>query len=148
VSVISAETSAVIKTLTAGDEPTAFCFSARDRRIYWVNEWSHTVAVVDAATDTQVQLVPLGPNTVQPVDIAYNSVNGLVYTANRLTLNIGVITVQGAACPADLDGSGSVGGADLAALLAGWGTAAADLSGDAQTNGVDLSILLAAWGPC
>lgn len=51
-------------------------------------------------------------------------------------------------CPADLDGSGAVDGADLAILLAAWGSAGADLDADAVTSGSDLAILLAAWGPC
>jgi len=147
VSVISDATRTVIKTLPAGDEPTAFCYSARDRKMYWVNEWSHTLAIVDAATDTQVALLPLGTGQVQPVDIAYNSVNGLIYTANRLTMSIGVATAV-PACPADFNGSSTVDGVDLGTLLAGWGTPSADLNGDAQTNGADLSALLAAWGPC
>lgn len=52
------------------------------------------------------------------------------------------------ACPADLDGDGVVGGADLGLLLSGWGTASGDISGDNVSNGKDLGILLSAWGPC
>lgn len=52
------------------------------------------------------------------------------------------------ACPPDLDGDGSVGGTDLTALLAAWGTASADIDGDGNTGGTDLTALLAAWGPC
>ncbi|MEY5031942.1 MAG: Dockerin type domain, partial [Planctomycetota bacterium] len=49
--------------------------------------------------------------------------------------------------PADLDGDGSVGGADLAILLNQWGGAgSADLNGDGLVNGSDLAILLNAWG--
>ena len=46
----------------------------------------------------------------------------------------------------DLDGDGSVGAGDLAALLNAWGTAAGDLDGDGTTNGADLTILLSNWG--
>ena len=57
---------------------------------------------------------------------------------------------QGPATPAsgivgDLDNSGSVNGADLAALLNAWGTAAADLDGDNNTGGADLALLLNNW---
>ena len=52
------------------------------------------------------------------------------------------------ACPADLDGSGAVNGADLSILLGGWGSASGDLSGDGTVGGADLAILLGAWGPC
>jgi hypothetical protein len=51
-------------------------------------------------------------------------------------------------CFADLDQSGSVDGADLAALLGAWGTPTRDLDGDGTTNGADLSIVLGSWGPC
>ncbi|NCF40719.1 MAG: hypothetical protein GWP75_11460 [Planctomycetia bacterium] len=49
-------------------------------------------------------------------------------------------------CPEDLNGDGSVTGADLGLLLAAWGTAGADLNGDGNTNGADLGLLLAAFG--
>ncbi|MCA9285057.1 MAG: hypothetical protein KDA22_07580 [Phycisphaerales bacterium] len=54
------------------------------------------------------------------------------------------------ACGADLDGSGFVDGADLGALLAGWGGdgMAEDLNADGIVDGADLGILLSAWGPC
>jgi hypothetical protein len=46
----------------------------------------------------------------------------------------------------DLDGDGSVGGADLAILLAAWGGGGpADLDGDGSVGGADLAILLADW---
>jgi hypothetical protein len=51
-------------------------------------------------------------------------------------------------CPADFDGDGTVGGADLTTLLAGWGSSSADIDGDGTTNGTDLTTLLAGWGPC
>ena len=48
---------------------------------------------------------------------------------------------------ADLNGDGTVGGADLGLLLAGWGEPGpTDLDGDGTTNGADLGLLLAAWG--
>lgn len=54
------------------------------------------------------------------------------------------------ACSADLDGDGTVGGSDLAALLAAWATAGsdADLDGDGTVGGSDLSVLLGFWGDC
>ncbi len=55
-------------------------------------------------------------------------------------------------CP-DLAGdNGVVNGADLAQLLAAWGTVIgesnSDLNGDGIVNGSDLATLLANWGPC
>ena len=54
-------------------------------------------------------------------------------------------------CTGDIDGNGSVGGADLASLLSAWGPCAgcsADLDGDDDVDGQDLSVLLTRWGPC
>ena len=49
----------------------------------------------------------------------------------------------------DLDGNGTVNGADLGLLLAGWGACGtpcpADLDGNGQVNGADLGLLLANW---
>jgi probable HAF family extracellular repeat protein len=53
-------------------------------------------------------------------------------------------------CPADLDGDGSVDAADLAVVLAAWGSsdAGADLDGDGSVTAADLAAVLAAWGDC
>lgn len=63
-----------------------------------------------------------------------------------------VRTVQcGGPCPADLNGDGTVSGADLGALLSYWGVkgkSAADLNGDGIVDGADLGGVLATWGRC
>ena len=53
-------------------------------------------------------------------------------------------------CPADLDGSGSVGGGDIGLLLAQWDSqnTPGDLDQDGIVGGSDLGIMLAAWGEC
>ena len=57
-------------------------------------------------------------------------------------------------CVADLNGNGSVDGADLGVVLSTWassgqqGSATGDLNGDGTVNGADLGLLLSAWGPC
>jgi hypothetical protein len=57
---------------------------------------------------------------------------------------------SGPACPADLDGDGSVSGADLGLLLGQWGfgSGSADLDDDGFVSGSDLGLLLGQWGPC
>lgn len=57
------------------------------------------------------------------------------------------------ACSADINSDGEVGGADLAAMLASWGSAGSgksgcDLDGDGSVGASDLSVLLGSWGPC
>lgn len=55
-------------------------------------------------------------------------------------------------CPADLDGDGAVGGADLGALLGAWGPGGglgpADLDGSGAVDGADLGLFFADWGEC
>lgn len=52
-------------------------------------------------------------------------------------------------CPADLNGDGTVDGADLGILLANWGGAGqGDIDGSGSVDGADLGQLLANWGPC
>lgn len=52
-------------------------------------------------------------------------------------------------CAPDLNGDGSVGGADLTIVLGGWGQdGPSDLNGDGTTNGADLAELLGNWGEC
>lgn len=48
----------------------------------------------------------------------------------------------------DLDGNGTVDGADLTVLLGAWGSGGpGDLNGDGVVDGADLAILLATWAP-
>lgn len=53
-------------------------------------------------------------------------------------------------CPADLNGDGFVGAADLASLLGAWGSGPgpADIDGTGNVGASDLAALLGAWGAC
>ena len=54
-------------------------------------------------------------------------------------------------CPADLNGNGTVDGADLGNLLSAWGQCAgcaADIDGDGTVSGADLGAMLGDWGAC
>ncbi len=57
-------------------------------------------------------------------------------------------------CPADLDGDGAVGGADIALLLGAWGPVPpgpgnpADIDGNGFVGPADLAVLLGSWGAC
>ena len=52
------------------------------------------------------------------------------------------------ACPADLNGDGSVNSQDLAALLGSWGGPKNDIDGDGVVGSPDLAALLSGWGTC
>ncbi len=67
--------------------------------------------------------------------------------ARSSTLDLVIaVTREAAGSPADLNNDGLINGADLAQLLASWGTAKNDLDGDGVVGGADLAFLLAAWG--
>jgi hypothetical protein len=60
-----------------------------------------------------------------------------------------VVEAPAAPVLGDLDGDGSVNGADLAILLGSWGPCkgcSADFNGDNVVDGADLAVLLGAWG--
>jgi hypothetical protein len=68
---------------------------------------------------------------------------------DKFRLNI--IECEVSTCTGDLNGDGSVDGADLLILLSHWGPCAgcaSDLSGSGFVNGQDLLILLSNWGEC
>jgi hypothetical protein len=56
--------------------------------------------------------------------------------------------VIAAPCPADLNGDGVVGGADLGQLLSSWGSTGGDIDDSGDTDGADLGVMVAAWGNC
>ena len=54
------------------------------------------------------------------------------------------------ACPADINGDGTVSAPDIAQLLGAWGTsnAAADINDDGTVDAQDLAAVLSGWGAC
>lgn len=84
-----------------------------------------------------------GPNLAEPRLLNLDVIPGDQY----VTIAAGG---GGNPCPADLDGDGSVGAPDLAALLNAWGTSGgtADLDGDGSVGAPDLAAVLNAWGTC
>jgi hypothetical protein len=62
-----------------------------------------------------------------------------------------VVTPRAGACAEDLNGDGTVNGADFALLLGVWGACVpctGDLDGNGVVDGNDLARLLAGWGDC
>lgn len=52
-------------------------------------------------------------------------------------------------CPADLNGDGSVDGADLGLMLGTWNQPGiGDIDGSGTVDGADLGLLLGSWGTC
>jgi hypothetical protein len=97
---------------------------------------THRTHVVDSDGTMLVQLVGAGPGSF------FNG--SCVINAMQLVRFDDAI-----ACPADLDDSGEVDGADLGLLLGAWGSSgAADIDGSGEVDGADLGLLLGAWGFC
>jgi len=97
---------------------------------------------------------PSGVNAVWNFAAIGNSFNSITSSTNPETWQPGgnaaalCVSVHGTVPPqpADLDGDGIVGPADLTALLGAWGTPGpGDLSGDGIVGPADLAALLAAW---
>lgn len=83
----------------------------------------------------------------QIANIAVSDENLAGATGGTLALTLSVTV--GGGNPADLDGDGSVNGADLALLLNQWGSTKptnADIDGDGVVSGADLAMLLNSWG--
>ena len=83
----------------------------------------------------------------QIANIAVSDENLAGATSGSLALTLSVTV--GGGNPADLNGDGSVNGADLALLLNQWGSTKpsnADINGDGVVNGADLAMLLNSWG--
>jgi len=115
--------------------------------------------VVDTAAGTLVRVSAAGVKTtigtgfatgVATKDIAFGPCGSLYVSVNTQDV-VKVISAPGCDCnylgDADLDGNGSVNGADLGLLLGAWGTAdcAADLNGDGVVDGGDLGLLLTSF---
>ncbi|MCH8880354.1 MAG: hypothetical protein IID34_10780 [Planctomycetes bacterium] len=98
-------------------------------------------------TDTPMLLIL----EVEPVDAgSYDCVVTDLSTGCTTISDTATLTVL-APCPADLDGDGAVGAADLAELLGSWGpceSCPADLDGNGQVGPFDLALLLGNWGSC
>ncbi len=104
-------------------------------------DWTTTVAGQADEADFFADVVGQGR------DVAI--VGGLRNVDN--TLLDGFVThLTFAGCAGDLSGDDVVTAADLALLLAAWGSddPVADLTGDDVVDGADLAVLLAAWGSC
>ena len=75
--------------------------------------------------------------------------DGLLTFRVRFTDNsLAILAANVASNIADLNGDGGVDGADIAVILASWGSCAgcpADLNGDGVVSGGDIAVLLANW---
>jgi hypothetical protein len=70
-------------------------------------------------------------------------------TAGNETPGLDNVECDEGTCVGDFNADGVRDGADLGALLAGWGTSSGDTNDDGITDGADLGAFLAIFGlPC
>ena len=112
----------------------------------WPNGQGHARNHPDLEVLTLQSSVAVGLSLSGDIDLFWWPV-----THHDIFVEIDVPVECAAACPADLDGDGSVGAPDLAILLGSWGPCEgcpADFDGDGMVNAPDLAQLLGAWGVC
>lgn len=112
---------------------------------FYLSGWTSTSVRTGGATSAIAPEVSAG---YQPNFGAFNLL--AAFTKSTQSQYRGAWLFLPPTCPADLDGNGEIGAADLAAVLGAWGTSggAADLDGDGIVGAGDLSTLLGAWGAC
>ncbi|MFM7133890.1 MAG: dockerin type I domain-containing protein, partial [Planctomycetota bacterium] len=99
-------------------------------------------SLIDAPTGTWTAFTLSG--------LSINNRRQIAMSANNSALGVaGCIRLTPAGRLGDIDGDGTVGATDLAALLGAWGACAgcaADIDGDGSVGATDLAALLGAWG--
>ncbi len=146
------------QTLTSsGDEDIDLVFAAPLRAVGFVSYSNggqpivYTITFVGGGQQTIISPQPpntkgfIGFTSSEPIaNLNWTSDIGAIVNTGIDDVRIGTVT-----CPADLDGDGIVGAADLAILLGAWsGSGVGDLDGGGSVGAADLAILLGAWGPC
>jgi dienelactone hydrolase len=105
------------------DPPTSAVLAAGQSAVFTIR----AAAPVAATESVQIEVVRVRDDAGVPLALAVE------FTAGN---------------PTDLDGDGSVGATDLAALLNAWGACAgcaADLDADGSVGAADLAVLLGSW---
>ncbi len=154
-----------LQVLTAGVSQYDVTFSLTNLESF-VGEWiSIAVAPGIAATVSSPTLIDISP-TLYAGKVAVGPIHVIsaLPPGNPITLIIGfhsltfhpccfreitfIVPPSGTTVRGDLNDDGIVNAADLAMLLAEWGSSngAADINGDGVVNAADLAIMLANWG--
>ncbi len=113
-----------------------------------------------SSQEVQFDCAPVGPQVWVTKTIEFDAASSLVAVRFVSLSGAGcgpllddVQLLRVIPCPGDVVQNGFVDGADLAAVLAVWGTNGgiyprADVNGDGIVNGSDLAAVLGAWGAC
>ncbi len=152
-----------------------FATEENDPQVYTFTTPVRAVGIVNTSPDKDLVQFYSGPNATGTLLFSFNDQQGVAtnfnidrfvggIAADGVTIGSFVVSNQSGdleldelifalatnpKCPADLNGDGSVDGADLGALLGAWNEPGpGDLDGSGTVDGADLGMLLAAWGAC
>lgn len=106
-------------------------------------EWPTVDVPLEDIAATVMGRLAMSAIPIDAINPGYEAMLG----AGRLFV-AGAVSMGPPVSPADLNGSGTVDGTDLTALLASWGTCAhcpADIDASGEVDGKDLTAMLAAW---
>lgn len=175
VSVVDTATSSVLTTIPVTDGPRGITITADGQTAYVANAYAGNVTAIDVATlavsgevnaggspfmvgvshDGRTYVTQFGANALAEIDFTSQKVVGSIPVGPD-PYNIVVLPLDAATCAEDVTGDGSVGFADLLALLGSWGpcddctpgSCVADIDGNCAVDLSDLLALLIAWGSC
>lgn len=116
----------------------------------------YALADLDHGAVALVQFTDVDGNSANPtiagiVDwAAYGADASMIPLALEVSRRVRLEILPPESCPADLNGDGTVDGADLGALLGAWNApgGAADIDGSGIVDGSDIGLLLGGWGKC
>ncbi len=78
----------VAGTIQVGSSPTGIGVNTQTNKIYVANEFSNTVSVIDATTNTVIKTIPVG---TRPLDVDVNMQTNKIYVANYNSNTVSVI---------------------------------------------------------
>ncbi len=133
-----------------GETPTA------SMRVEWSKGWGYTAAGPWTNQQVMADRVPESFRAGMPGSEGWDAMMSdmKAFDPNEVVVNDFLRALLGttpdAECPGDLNADGVVDGADLAPLLADWGSSdsPADFNADGVVDGIDLAELLSSWGKC
>lgn len=86
--VIDGRSDETVKTIQAEDEPMAFESLTSPHLLFWLNEWSDSISVLNGVSSDVLQVLKIGR---QPVDLVINPAQKRLYAGNGLGKSITVL---------------------------------------------------------
>jgi YVTN family beta-propeller protein len=109
--VISATTNTIVKTIPVGDQPHGVAYNPTSHKVYVANYGGNSVTIIDANTMTTTTTITKTAGLNQPAHIAVNPVTNKVYVSNHGNGTVTVIhgTTNNVVATVSLGSSGPYG---------------------------------------